>query len=333
MSESGDAADADVEDRFTPVAGHSPRATAVAEGDTRVSVRGFVEIRREAVSKGAEYLEETIKPRCAEGELLVDGVFTEGADIDEEITHTLADAEAEEGYVAIEGWEVVGGDAGEPPEVDTVRVNVAGFVDLPTEAITNEPPYVQDAASLASTSLLSDREAQLATLRDRGLNHRQIAAVMGITKGSVDKQSQRITEKKGRALHQMHQAKVTARRLEDVPNWVPTSLTTTEDLRAAPSEDLTVETNSTKADSLFVLFRGWEWSFAPADVGGDSEPSVGAEPAEVEWALNADGIDFGDDRARLTGVTAEGEHVHREFDLRDVHPADPDVREAWRNTA
>lgn len=51
------------------------------------------------------------------------------------------------------------------------------------------------AAEIANETFLSDRQAEIVLLKRRGLTHEEIAANLGIEKGSVDAQSSRINTK------------------------------------------------------------------------------------------------------------------------------------------
>jgi hypothetical protein len=184
-------------ERFTFV-GSSPRNGAPMDDRTRVTARGFVEIGSDSQDGSDEYIQDLVKMEAANGRLFIDGVYPDADDINEEMAYQLIRAQADEGFVEIEGWEVVVQDS-QSDSSDELRVNVACFADLPTEAIVDDPSFDDAASKLSARSLLSPREAELSILRNRGLNHREAAAVMGVTKGTTDKLSQRIDEKRRKA--------------------------------------------------------------------------------------------------------------------------------------
>jgi DNA-binding CsgD family transcriptional regulator len=200
-------------ERFTLV-GPSPRGTGVESGKTRVTVRGFVTVDQSVPGESPEYIEERVKSEVANGGLFIDGVYPDDDRVTEQLVYEIVCAQADAGRVAVEGWEVVGEDVDYEEVEDGVRVNVASFADLPTEAIVN-PSFKQEAADLSAKSLLSEREAELSVLREMGLTYKEAAALMGVTKGTVDKLNGRIKEKEEKAHQQLRRAQVTLDHLSE----------------------------------------------------------------------------------------------------------------------
>lgn len=122
---------------------------------------------------------------------------------------------------------------------------------------------------------------------------------------------------------------------EHGPEWTPNHLDKTDDLSTNGLENADIETLGANRDALFIMYRGWEWSFKLQSEHPQS-PEIRDKQVDdfpsVEWDVSPDGIELGGEAAFVSGVANDGTEMQRSYVLQDVHPQNPDARAVYRHS-